>query len=188
MIKFFSLMAVAFGEEAHHASVAGHVAHAIPWGSIFVQAFNFGLLLLLLAVLMRRSVAVHFENRAREYAQLVERAESARRQAEKSHSEIKERLAGLEASAEQSARSAEVEAGELRSRMITDAKIIADKLETEVKRSVAVELEKAKAELRHELLARALSESRENFKKNLGSSEQKKLQNEFVEKIQVVGG
>jgi F-type H+-transporting ATPase subunit b len=188
MIKFFFFMAVAFAEEAHHTAVVGHGAHSIPWGSIFVQAFNFGLLLLLLAAFTRRSIAAHFENRAKEYAQLVERAESARRQAEKSHSEIKERLAGLEASAEHGVRSAQVEAEEMRSRMMTDAKIIADKLETEVKLSVAVELEKAKAELRHELLARALSESRESFKKNLGSSEQKMLQNEFVEKIQVVGG
>jgi F-type H+-transporting ATPase subunit b len=189
MMKLLLFTALAFAEEAHQAAaVGGHDAHAIPWSSIFVQAFNFGLLLVVLFFLLRKSVAAHFENRAKEYAQLVERAEMARKQAEKSHSEIKERLAKLESTAEQSVRTAQTEAEELKGRMITEAKSISDKLEAEAKRSVAVELDKAKAELRRELLARALDASRDSFKKNLGSTEQKKLQNEFVEKIQVVGG
>lgn len=188
MMKILFFTALAFAEEADHAAAGGHGAHAIPWNSIFVQAFNFGLLLIVLFFLLRKSVAAHFENRAKEYAQLVERAETARKQAEKSHSEIKERLAKLESTAEQSVRTAQTEAEELKGRMITEAKSISDKLEVEAKRSVAVELDKAKAELRRELLARALDASRDSFKKNLGSTEQKKLQNEFVEKIQVVGG
>lgn len=188
MIKLFFFTATVFAEEARHVVSGAHEGQTIPWTSVGVQTFNFGLLLVVLFMLVRKSVAAHFENRAKEYAQLVERAETARRQAEKSHSEIKERLAKLEATAEQGARTARVEAEELKGRMITEAKTISSKLDVEARRSVEVELDKAKAELRRELLARALEASRDSFKTNLGSSEQKKLQNEFVEKIQVVGG
>jgi F0F1-type ATP synthase membrane subunit b/b' len=61
-------------------------------------------------------------------------------------------------------------------------------LEEEAKRTAAVELEKAKAELRHELLREALSKSSDSLGRSLDSNEQKKLQNEFAEKIQVVSG
>lgn len=188
MIKLILFSTIAFAEEAHHAAAGAHDAHAIPWASIGIQAFNFGFLVVLLFMLLRKAVSSHFENRAREYNQLVARAEDARRQAEKSHKEIKEKLSKLEDSAEQGLVTAKSEAEELKSRMITEAQALSVKLEQEAKRTVAVEVEKARTHLRHELLSQALEASRTSLKTSLSSTEQKKLQNEFVEKIQVVGG
>jgi F-type H+-transporting ATPase subunit b len=187
MMKLLFQFAVAFAEEAGHG-VAHADPHAIPWGSLFVQAFNFIFLFALLVFLLRKTVSAHFANRAKEYMQLVERAESARQEAEKGRTEIANRLSKLEQSAQGTAQQARSEAEELRARMLEEAKNLSAKLEEEAKRTTAVELEKAKADLRSELLQRALSISTESLKKNLGTSEQKKLQNEFVEKIQVVGG
>ena len=176
--------------EATHTEVGhvGHETHGVPWASIGVQAFNFGLLLVFLGWILRKTIAAHFAHRARDYRQLVERAETARRAAEQGHREIKERLDKLEAGAAESLVRAKAEAEELKGRMIADAKGFSQKLEQEAQRSVQVELEKAKAELRRELLQQALKTSGENLKSKLGSSEQKKLQSEFVDKMQVVGG
>lgn len=185
------MMTSAWAEEAatHGAGhAAAHDSHAIPWASIGVQAFNFGLLLLLLGWLLRKAIVSHFAHRARDYKQLVERAEVARKAAEQTHREIKDRLDQLEAGAEQSLVRARTEAEDLKVRMVQEAKALSAKLEQEAQRGIQLELEKAKAELRRELLQTALRTSGENLKTKLGSSEQKKLQSEFVDKMQVVGG
>ena len=170
------------------AAGGGHGPVEIPWSPIFVQGLNLLLLLGLLTYLLRRTVKQHFETRAREYSQLVERAEEARREAEKGHLAIKERMARLEETAAQTEMQARAEAEELKSRMIAEAKTLSAKLEQEAKLTATLEAEKAKTELRKELLAQALSSSKDTLKQKLGSTEQKKLQSEFVEKIQVVGG
>lgn len=181
----FSLSA--FAEDAHHAAAdAHHGPVQIPWGSLFVQAFNFSVLFVILFVVLRKAVKSHFEHRAKDFRALVERAEIAKRQAEAGHREIKERLAKLESNAESGLVTARAEAEELKKRMIGEARTLSDKLQQEAKRATAAELDKAKAELRRELLQAALKTSGENLKGGLDSAEQKKLQKEFVDKIQVV--
>lgn len=189
MMRVLLWLSPAWAEDAHHAAEhAAHGADTIPWSSLFVQAFNFTFLFILLVVLLRKTVKAHFANRAAEFNQLVARAEDARCQAEASKLEIEQRLAKLKASSANTATDARAEAEKLRARMLDEARAFARKLEADVERTANVELEKAKAALRQELLERALSNASESMRKGLGSSEQKKLQNEFVEKIQVVGG
>ena len=174
---------------SEHVSSTGHNEPAeIPWHPIFVQTYNLSLLLGILFFLLRKTVKAHFEHRARDYRQMVERAEAARNEAERGRREIKERLMKLEASSDQVMSSARSEAEELRGRMMSEAKTLAARLQQDAERTVKVELERAKAGLRAELMEKAIGESRENLKKNLSSSEQTKLQKEFAEKIQVVGG
>lgn len=177
----------AFAQEHGAAAEHGaHDAHAIPWGNIAVQALNLGILVALLFILLRKTVKAHFEHRARDYQLLVSRAEAARQEAERGKQTIKERLARLDANADEGLAQARAEAEELRARMIQEAKTLAARLEAEAERTAKVEAEKAKAELRRELLHKALNDTREDLKK-LGSSDQKKLQAEFADKIQVVG-
>lgn len=197
-MKLFLLMAMTWAQEhgadhaaehaadQGHAAAGAHVAH-IPWESIFVQAFNFGILFILLVFLMRKAVKAHFSERAQTYRELVDRAENARLEAERNHNQIKERLNALETTAQQNVARAKAEAEELRARLLEEAKELSRKMEQEAARAAALELEKAKAALRKDLLEKALAASTENLKKGLDSSEQKKLQNEFAEKIEVVG-
>lgn len=192
-MKLFLLMAMTWAQEHGAEHVAEHAAEGhhevvIPWGSVFVQAFNFGLLALILFILLRKAVKAHFAERAQSYKELVDRAENARLEAERNHTQMKERLSSLEASAQQSVSKARAEAEELRTRLMDEAKDLSRKMEQEAQRAASLELEKAKAHLRKELLEKALATSSEDLKKNLGTNEQKKLQNEFAEKIEVVGG
>ena len=199
-MKLFLLNGTAWAHDGHgqgaeaahatteHAGAHGADHHAdIPWGSISVQAFNFGLLLVILFVLLRKAVKAHFAERASSYQELVDRAENARREAQRNHDEMKRRLEGLESSAQQNVAKARAEAEELRNRLMNEAKDLTQKMEEEAKRTTAIELDKAKALLRKDLLEKALTSSSEFLKKGLGTNEQKKLQNEFAEKIEVVG-
>ena len=187
-LKVLFFQVCAFAEEAHHAAEGGHDPHAIPWHSLFVQSFNFVVIFALLYFVLRKAVKAHFEHRARDYKVMVDRADAARREAEANKRTIADRLQKLESGAESSLAEAKSEAETLRARMVTEAKEITTRLEADAQRTAQSELERAKAELRRELLQTALKSSNENLQKSLSSTEQKQLQNEFVEKIQVVGG
>lgn len=184
VLLFFGWTVVA----QEHGGGHGADSHGIPWDHLGVQAFNFVILVSLLIYLLKKAVSEHFEQRLKGYADLVQRAERAKAEAEKSHREISERFRQLESTADQSIQQARAEAEELKRRMVDEAKALSQRLEEEARRSASLEIEKAKSELRKELLARALDSSTDDLKKNLGSSEQQRLQKEFVEKIQVVRG
>lgn len=178
-LPFFAL-----AEDAHNAGhgAGDHAVH-IPTESLFVQAFNVLLLLGILIYLLRKPAVEHFKNRAKEYNDLVQRAEAAKQQAERGHREIKERLDKLESGAEESLVQARREADELKVKMLAEAKVVSERLKTEAQRTVANEVEKAKAELRADLLQSALATSQEVLKSSLSAGEQAKLQNEFVQKM-----
>jgi F-type H+-transporting ATPase subunit b len=178
--------ALAHGGE--HVEEAAHHAVHIPWKAIFVQGYNLGLLVLVLYIILRKTVVAHFAHRASEYQQLVSRAEAARQEAEKGRREIKQRLDKLESESAQVVTRARGEAEELKSRMVQEAKTVTLRMEQEAERTIKAEVEKAKAELRRELLEKAIHSSRENMKTGISSGEQQKLQREFADKIQVVGG
>jgi F0F1-type ATP synthase membrane subunit b/b' len=161
-------------------------AVTIPWHSLLVQTYNCGLLFLMLYLLIRKPMRAHFAQRAESYRELVDRAESARREAENNHTAIKSRLNELEASASRNVQRAQAEAIELRTRLNQEARDLSAKLEREAQRMVINEGEKAKMELRRELLGQALGAARNDMEKNLTTKAQKKLQNEFVEKIEMV--
>ena len=186
-MKLLLMMSSIWAQEgAEHAAEHGE-ALSIPWGNIFVQAFNLFLLVALLTYLLRKTVKQHFAQRALEYKELVDRAENARQEAEKTNHDIKNKLAKLEAGAKENVNRAEQEAKILRGRLMDEAKTLGQKLAQDAQRTAVIELEKAKSELRHELLEQALQRSSDNLKKSLGSMDQKNLQNEFVEKIEMVG-
>ncbi len=161
--------------------------HLVPWDTIGIETLNVIVLFALLIYFLRRAVIDHFQGRLKAYVELVERAESAKAEAEKSHREISKRLHDLQASADENLRRAEKEAAELREKLLAEAASMAKKMEEDAHRSVELEIERAKSELRDELLKTAIETSRKTLEKSLGSSEQKRLQAEFVDKIQVVG-
>ena len=186
MLMFY-MASSAWGEDS--AQAVAHGGHnEIPWALLTVQAFNFLFLFAILIFLLRKPVAAHFKARASEYYDLVDRGEKARAAAEKGKLEIQGRLAKLEASATQAGDQARSEAEKLKQKMLSEARQLAERLEQDAKRSITVELEKAKAELRRELLSGALERASQSLRQELGANDQKKLQKEFAEKIQVVGG
>lgn len=178
----FSATALASG--GGHAAAEGD--HGIPWHSIFVQAANLGGLLLLLGFILRKTVASFFSERRQVYLDLVQKADSAKLEAEQNRREIASRIENLAATTEQSLRQASAEAGELRNRILMEAKELSEKLKKDTDRSVEVELEKAKFELRKSMLEMAVDAARKTLQEKVGGAEQKRLQDEFVDKIQVV--
>lgn len=158
----------------------------IPWHSIIVQAVNLFGLLALLGWILRKSVTSYFNDRRQVYLDLVQKADSAKLAAEQSRREIATKIENLEKTTEQSLRQASAEAAELRTRILAEAKEVTAKMQAEAERTAAVELEKAKLELRQSMLTTAVDAARKTLQEKVGGAEQKRLQNEFAAKIQVV--
>lgn len=167
-------------------AAGGEYSEGIPWGLIIAQLFNVVALIALGIYFLRDKVIAHFKERRANFVQLVSQAETARQEAEKHQREIQGRLAKLESTAEDSVRRAQSEAAEFKAQIIQEAQALSGRLEQEAKLTATYEVERAKAILRQDLLEQALKVAQEDLSKTLGVSEQKKLQSEFVEKIQVV--
>ncbi|MCB0364240.1 MAG: ATP synthase F0 subunit B [Bdellovibrionaceae bacterium] len=163
-----------------------HDAHHIPWGALGPQFLNFGAVLILILVFGRKPIMAHFQQRHQQYSDLVTRAEKAKDEAETQKRKIFERLTKLEKTSNESIEKARAEAADLKNHIIKDAEKLSQKLETEAGRSALFELERAKNELRSEMIQIAISAAKEALVDEVDDGKQQKLQTEFVEKIQVV--
>lgn len=186
MSRFIAVLAtLTLATSAYAVSPEGE-HHGIPWKLILTQTFNFSLVVVGLIFLLRKKVRAHFLERKHQFKKLVQRAEDARQEAEQNKREVTERLQKLEGSAEESVRRAKSEAEELKAKIVEEARTLSEKLKEEAARTADFELERAKLLLRQELLNEAMRAAKVELNASVDESEQKRLQSEFVEKVQVV--
>lgn len=184
LILLAGLFSVTF---AYAAGGSSHdLPHEIPWGTIKWQVINLTILFGALTYFLRNTVRAHFQTRRATYLELVSKAETARKEAERNKLEIKEKLAALETAAVNNRSQAEAEARELKQRIESEAKILSEKLRLEAERAIQVEIDRAKDLLKSEVLNQAVEMARESLKSEVNSSEQERLQSEFATKIQAV--
>lgn len=181
IITLFLFSMTAFASEGAH-----HVDEGIPYKTIITQVVNLLLLVALLVYLLRKPLAQHFAERKAAFHDLVSRAEKARAEAESAKRAISDKLSTLQNSANSSAAEAAKEAEDMRKKMIEEAKALSERVQAEAQRSAHLELERAKTELRTEMLKLAAESAENTLREKVGESEKKRLQDEFADKIQVV--
>lgn len=179
IIQALSTIALGAGAEAHgeHSE--------IPWGLIIKQAVNFGVVIGVLIYLLRSKIGDFFRERAISFEKLVVLAKKAKEDAETQKREISARLERLETTAADSVEQAKREAEELKAKIQAEAKTLAEQIRQDAAKTAEREVHRAKQELRDEVLAQAMKTTREIMKTSVKEVDQKRLQNEFVEKIQV---
>lgn len=182
-----ALLASSFGVASDGGHGEAHGGGGIPT-AVWLQFLNFGLYVALLVFIGRQPVKQYFGDRRKNFSEALKKAESAKTEAEERRREIQTRLAKLESTREQSILSARAEAAALKEQIVSEAKQMAAKLRADAERTTQVELDRAKAALREELVAQSVVLARKILtdKSKLQEQDQKRLQNEFVEKIQVV--
>jgi F-type H+-transporting ATPase subunit b len=153
---------------------------------LWLQVVNFVLYVGLLVYLLRKPVRSFFEGRVENYNSALKRAEAQKREAETKRREIQERLTRLESTSAQSIAEARAEAEALRQRVLAEAKELSEKLRAEAQRTAQIELERAKFALRQEMLSQSVQLASKILADKIQEPDQKRLQSEFVEKIQVV--
>ena len=173
---------VAFANEPAH----GGGAEGIPWAMITKQAINFSILVGLLVYLLGAKVKEFFVSRAKTFDGLLILAKKTKEDAERQKREISSRLERLQTTAQESVERARKEAEELRARIAADAVAAAKEIREEAKKSAEREIDRARKGIREEILAQSIAATRTSLKTSVKEPDQKRLQNEFVEKIQVV--
>jgi F-type H+-transporting ATPase subunit b len=173
------LASIAFGQEHGGAHEEG-IPSIVMW-----QAINFALYAGLLFYLLRHPVKNYFAGRQEEFNQALKRAQAARNEAEQRKREIQERLSKLESSSAASVAEARAEAEALKNRIIQEAQAISNNMREEAKRTATFEIQRAKNELREELLNQSIQLSTKILKEKMAEPDQKRLQTEFADKIEV---
>ena len=185
-MKVFSILILMFLFPSLALAAGGGEHGAIPVKAILIQALNFSILVGLLAYLLKKPAKDFFSSRGESFHEHLRKAEEAKERAETKKRTIKDRLESLHATAGDSTAKAKADAEELRHKIVEDAKTLAGKLKIESERTAQHELEKAVATVRDELIEAAMTSAEKNLATKVDATEQRRLQSEFVDKLQVV--
>jgi F-type H+-transporting ATPase subunit b len=169
---------LAYAEEAE-------AEHGMP-NSVYLQVINFVLYAGLLFFFMRRPVTKYFQDREQAFRQALIKAANAKKEAEQQKKDIETRLTALQTGSAESIAAARREAEELRKRMLLEAESLAANLRNEAKRAADFEIQRAQNELREQLLNESVAMATKILTEKMAEQDQKRLQSEFVDKIQVV--
>lgn len=165
------------GQGADHSGVPIVVLYqAINVAIIFFGAFYFG----------RKKVSAFFVEKRKLFLDAQERAKSALRVAELEHHEVKTRLDKLKVTRSESLAKAKTDANDMRERILQDAHTLATKLKDEALLAAKIEVQRAKHQLKEQLVREAFETSKKDLSLKATSDDQKKLQEDFISKVQVV--
>lgn len=166
---------------------AGHDDHqAIPGQMIILQVLNFLLFVGVLVFFLRPKVIAFFRMRAESFVAAKKRADELKKNAAENKKIMEEKLRDLENSRQATISNARNEAERLRQQIVREAEEMVVKIKDEAERSVQNEMQRARQELRTTLLTEAIDAAKKQVAKNLSDLDQRRLQGEFVEKIQAV--
>lgn len=181
-LLFFAVFAVSLCAFAE-GSAEGH--QEIPWKAIFFQALNFGIVVAGLFILLRKKVSSHFADRKANYESALNQAQKMKEEARARFEEMKERLEHLEKTSASSIEDAAKEAETMKVGLIQEASSLAQQIALDTKKTIELEVLKAKLKLREEIVQGGIQMARGTLKTSVDESAQKNLQKEFLDKIQV---
>ncbi len=147
---------------------------------VLYQVINVGALFALLFFLLRKKVAGVLAQRKEDYDTKVRSARQVVEEAEQRNSEIKNKINSIEASKTQALEEARESAKELKNGLVQDARLRAEQMKQDAQRAVQFEFEKAKNNLRAEVMEEVLRASQTNIAKNATEQKMEMLNKEFI--------
>jgi len=171
----------------HLGNAAGAAGHegGIPM-VLWLQLINFLLYIGLIVYLAKKPIQEMFQGRYDGFFSALKKAEAAKAEAEAKRKEIQDRLNKLETTRDESIQKAREEAAALRNQIVEEARSLSSKLKADAEKTALIEIERAKAELREDLLAQSVIMAKRILTDKMQEQDQKRLQSEFVDKIGAV--
>jgi F0F1-type ATP synthase membrane subunit b/b' len=170
---------------ANEAAGGAHGGGGIPT-DLYWSVANFLLFVGLLVFFLRGKIVSLFASRLQTYNEAIQRAQIAKQEAEKKRQVIADRLAKMESGSTETLKTAKLEAEELKARLVGEANTQATRLESDAQQTIRIELESAKLKLRQGLLDQSVGLSSKLLSEKIAEADQRRLQTEFVKKIEVV--
>ncbi|MBN8539237.1 MAG: hypothetical protein J0L82_02530 [Deltaproteobacteria bacterium] len=171
----------------HFGNAAGASGHegGIPM-VLWLQVINFVLYMGLVVYLAKKPLQELFQGRYDGFFSALKKAEAAKAEAEAKRKEIQDRLNKLETTRDESIQKAREEAAALRNQIVEEARSLSSKLKADAEKTAFIEIERAKTELREDLLAQSVIMAKRILTDKMQEQDQKRLQTEFVDKIGAV--
>ncbi|MFP4037843.1 MAG: hypothetical protein ACLFUE_09995 [Desulfobacteraceae bacterium] len=170
--------------EVHEdAGDAGHHDEA-ALKDLLARGINFALLVLILAVVLKKSNAFgFFSSRAEEIKRKMERLEEEKEQAEVKYLEIKKKLEAFEAEKESILDEARREGEVEKKKIIAEAEGRVAHMMEQMEATIIQEVQEAKARLKQEVADMAAAKARGIIEKELNESDQERLVTEFIKRV-----
>lgn len=178
------LASSAFASSEGHGAHGGE-AHGIPT-VVYYQALNVAIIIIAAIVFGKKGIAAFFVDKRESFLKAQEKAQSVLKNAEQEYKLMKERHDKLMMTREESLAKAKADANDLRLQMVRDAEALSIKLQNEAKLSAKIEIERAKNQLKEQIIRDAFELSKRDLGSKATSADQKKLQDDFISKVQVV--
>lgn len=176
LIILIPAIVFASSEGGHHEGVPKAVLY---------QFINISILIVGLIYFTKDSIVQFFAGRKTAYLEAAQKSAFAREQAEKDFVEIKHKLNSLESTRQESIDKATAHSDELKKQILNEANEVSRRIREEAELTAKLEIQRAQKELRAQLLRDSMEAARVVLTKDLGSSDQQKLQNDFINNVGV---
>ena len=166
-------------EDAHDAPAKGWVA------TDTYRVMNFAVLAIVLVFLLRKPVSQALNGRIKGIQDQLADLEEKKKEADQQLAEYDKRLALLDNEAEKIMAEYVKQGNEAKDRILREAKAAAGKIEEQARKNIEHEFGMAKETLQVEIFERALAKAEDIIKGNISSTDQDRLVDEYLEKVDI---
>lgn len=170
------------GGDGHHG---GGLSEA-QLKTIFYQFINVAALAAMLVYFTREGIRAFIESRRKAFVEAADKAQAALKRATEDHQSIQLKLSKMESTRQDTIARAEAEAVELRKSLIKEAQDAAVAIRKEAEDTVAIEVAKAKAQIREYMVENARQGAQAQLNKGISAEDHKKLNVHFLKSIEAV--
>lgn len=190
MLRIFSLLTMALfpmlvlaAGGAHHGE-----AHLTEYDKqkIVYQAINVGIILAGLIYFGLKPIRNFFNQRRADYLKAAEKSLELKKRAEEEKKNIQAQLTKLENTADESISRARAEAADLKNNLVTEAKLLSERLRKEAETTAVLEVEKAKALLRVQTIEESAALAQKQVASAVSTEDHARLNKEFIKNIETV--
>lgn len=147
------------------------------------RVINFGILAAALFFILRKPASQALNSRISGIKEQLEELEMKKQEAEKELAQHKEKLALLDKEAEKIVEEYIRQGNEAKARILKEAELMAEKLETKAKRNIEHEFKQARNQLQTEIIEQALAKAEKEIIEKISSEDQTRLVDEYLEKV-----
>lgn len=153
---------------------------------IFWQVINLAVIFGFVYYKFGKRIAESFKSRNALFLSESEKSKKIQQAAEAKLNDIKHKISRLEETSSESINRARAEAADMKKQLALDAATFADRIKREAQAAAAAEAQSAKRALHEEVVRESVKQAKEILKKDVGQSDQQKLQDQFSTQIEGV--
>jgi F-type H+-transporting ATPase subunit b len=163
---------------------SGHEGAAKGWEATDTyRIMNFVVLAVALYFALRKPVAQALQGRIKGIKDELAELESRKQEAEKKLAQYDERFSLLDQEAKKISESYIQQGKEAQARILEQARVSAEKLETHARRQIETAFERARAELQGVILEKAIEKAEAKIRENISAEDQVRLVDDYLEKV-----